>query len=86
MKFKHMLCVLFAAAVLGRIWITPRLTSIPTVEGTYEAIAHMLVGFLLLVRFYDPKEEVGPSRACWRLGWLLTAWEAGWFLFQKLVG
>ena len=68
---------------LGRIVIVPRLTNIPTTEGTFEALAHLFVGFLILVPFYDRKQELGPSRLYGWLGWILAFWELGWFVFQK---
>lgn len=74
--------ILSLLCLLGRVFITPRL-ALPTIEGTYEALAHLLVGFLIIVRFYDPTEIIGPTRIYGWIGWGLTAWEAGWFLVQK---
>ena len=83
MKFnKTTLIVLAALVALGRMWIVPRL-NVPTLEGTYEALAHMIVGFLILVPFYDPEDELGPSTFYGWLGWTLGLWELGWFLVQK---
>jgi hypothetical protein len=76
--------VLAAATLLGRVFIVPRLTHIPTVEGTYEALAHMLVGFLVLAPFYDRRQQLGPSKLYGWIGWGLAFWELGFFLVQKL--
>lgn len=70
---------------IGRMLIVPRLTGIPTATGTYEAFAHMLVGFLILVPFYDKKQVLGPSKTYGWLGWSLALWELLWFLAQKHV-
>lgn len=82
---KKFIIIAICAAFVGRIFITPRLTHIPTLEGTYEAITHMLVGFLLIVRWYDPHEKIGPSDFYWRLGWGLAFWELVWFIAQKAL-
>ena len=68
---------------IGRVAITPRLTSIPTFEGTYEPLAHMLVGFLILVSFYDKKQVLGPSKLYGWIGWSLSLWELLCFVVQK---
>jgi hypothetical protein len=81
---KKLLLFVAALTAVGRIFITPRLTNIPTATGTYEAFAHMLVGFLLLVYFYDRDQRLGPSKLYAWLGLGLGLWEAGWFLVQKL--
>jgi hypothetical protein len=73
------------AVAAGRVFITPRL-AVPSSEGSYEAFAHLFVGFLVLVPFYDPKQLVGPSRILGGIGWFLAFWELGWFLFQKFHG
>jgi hypothetical protein len=86
MKSKSLIlwaAILFA---LGRIFITPRLTNIPTVTGTYESLAHLFVGFLILVPFYDRKEELGPSKLYGWIGWGLASGEAVWFAVQKIHG
>jgi hypothetical protein len=74
-----------AVIVLGRGFITPRLGSVPSFEGFYESFAHLVVGFLVLVRFYDPTERLGPSRDMAVLGWLLALYELVWFLVQKFA-
>lgn len=79
-----MLLAFAAAAAVGRAFIAPRLADVPSIEGTYEALAHLLVGFLILVPFYDRDQQVGPSRIYGRIGWALAFWEAGWFAVQKL--
>ena len=71
-------------SLLGRAWITPRLTGVPTIEGTYEAIVHLFVGFLILVPFYDRKQAIGPAKLYGWIGWGLAFWEAAWFLVQKI--
>lgn len=86
MKFKIILISFAVAAALGRVVITPRLVNIPTIEGTFEALAHLLVGFLILVPFYDGKQSAGPSKTYGWIGWGLAFWEAGWFAFQKIHG
>jgi hypothetical protein len=85
MKFKKIIFALAAAVALGRVFITPRLTAIPSAEGSYEAVAHLFVGFLILVPFYDPKQLLGPSKLYGYIGWLLGLWELGWFVMQKLA-
>lgn len=84
MGFKVAVLVSAFAVAVGRIFITPRLVNIPTAEGSYEALAHMLVGFLILVSLYDRQGTIGPSKLLGRVGWALALWEAGWFLAQKL--
>jgi hypothetical protein len=79
-----LICSVAAIAALARIFITPRLANIPTIEGTYEALAHLFVGFLILVRFYDPDEFCAPSKLYFWIGLALALWEAGWFLVQKI--
>ncbi len=69
---------------VGRMFITPRLASIPSVEGGYEAFAHLFVGFLILVPFYDRKQIIGPTKTYGWIGWLLALWEGGWFIAQKI--
>lgn len=76
-----LLCALIV--LLGRLWITPRLTTVPSAEGIYEATAHLFVGFLIAAPFYDKKQQLGPSHLYGVLGWALTAWEALWFFVQK---
>jgi hypothetical protein len=83
MKFFPLVLVFAIATALGRIVVTPRLTNIPSVEGAYEALAHLFVGFLILVPFYDRDQELGPSKMYGWIGWALALWELGWFLFQK---
>ena len=67
----------------GRMIISPRLTTTPSFEGSYEAIAHLFVGFLILVPFYDREEKLGPSKLYGYTGWGLAFWELGWFIAQK---
>lgn len=76
--------VLLAVVIMWlRVCITPRLINIPTFEGTYEAFAHLFVGFLILIPFYDCKDALGPASAFGWLGWILALWEAFWFILQK---
>jgi hypothetical protein len=82
---KKLVCIAAIAIALGRIFITPRLANIPTVEGGYEALAHLVVGFLIIVPFYDRKQWLGPSRLYGAIGWALALWELGWFIAQKLL-
>jgi len=44
----------------------------------------MLVGFLILVSWYDRRDAVGPAKLYGRIGWALASWELAWFLIQKL--
>lgn len=81
---KYFLLLAAVAIAVGRIFIVPRLTGIPSIEGSYEAVAHIIVGFLIIVPFYDRQEKVGPSTAYGIIGWALALWELGWFLVQKL--
>jgi len=81
---KILIYVLGAAIAVGRIFIAPRLTGIPSIEGSYEAVAHIVVGFLIIVPFYDRKQQLGPSHLYGCIGWALALWELGWFLAQKL--
>jgi len=83
---KAAIFVCAALTMLGRIWIAPRLTNIPSATGTYEALAHMFVGFLIIIPFYDGKQALGPSKLYGWIGWGLALWEAGWFAVQKLHG
>jgi hypothetical protein len=89
------LAIAFLIAI-GRIFITPRLTHIPSAEGGYEALAHLFVGFLIMVPFYDRQQKIAhsvfsmiPTRATSRarlfacIGWALAFWELGWFLVQS---
>ena len=70
------------AVLLGRVFIIPRL-SVPTIEGSYEAFAHMLVGFLVMLPLY----ESSPRATRWaKVGWVLALWELGWFIAQKYLG
>ena len=78
------LYALAAGIAVGRVFITPRLTNIPSIEGSYESAAHLVVGFLILVPFYDRAQKLGPSRLYGCIGWALALWELGWFLAQKL--
>lgn len=83
-RMKKVIIAASIATAVGRIFIAPRLTNIPTLTGTYEAFAHMFVGFLILVSFYDRKQLLGPSKLYGWLGWSLGLWEAAWFAVQKL--
>lgn len=80
---KYLIVLLSLAVAIGRMFIVPRLTNIPSTEGAYEALAHLFVGFLIIVPLYDPKESIGPSRLYALIGWILAFWEAGWFFAQR---
>lgn len=82
MKSKLAIFIFAFLILLGRIWITPRL-NVPTIEGCYESFAHLFVGFLILVPWYDRKELLGPSKLYGWIGWLLAFWELGWIVVQK---
>jgi hypothetical protein len=81
--YRLLLLVLIVLTIAGRFLIVPRLTHIPTLEGSYEAFAHMVVGFLILVPFYDPRERVGPSKLYGWCGWLLGIFELVMFVAQR---
>lgn len=83
MTFEIPLYILAGLIFIGRIFIQPRLVNIPTVTGSYEAIAHMVVGFMLFAPWYDPKEVLGPSWTYFVIGWIISFWELGWFLIQR---
>jgi hypothetical protein len=78
---KRAVIALTLLTILGRILITPRLTSVPSAEGSYEAFAHMFVGGLLMVGIYDRHNE--HARTYWWLGWALGIYELIYFLVQK---
>jgi hypothetical protein len=80
-----LIIVLVLAFAVGRAFIKPRLTNIPSPEMSYEAFAHLFVGFLILVRYYDPQQTLGPTHLYSWLGWGLSLWELGWFLAQKYL-
>lgn len=82
---RYLLYACAAAIALGRIFIAPRLIGIPSIEGGYEAIAHLAVGFMILVPWYDRHDRLGPARLFGRIGWALALWELGWFLAQKFA-
>ena len=84
MKFKVSVLVFATVALVGRVLITPRLTNIPSVEGTYEALVHLFVGFLIIVPFYDRAQRLGPAKLYGWIGWGLGFWELGWFVVQKM--
>ena len=71
------------AFVIGRLFITPRLATVPSVEGAYEAAAHIFVGFLVLVALYDRRQVLGPSRLYGLIGLAITAWEGALFFIQR---
>jgi hypothetical protein len=90
---KGIFVVLAIAVFIGRIFITPRL-SVPTMEGSYEAAAHLLCGFLILLRVHELDVEPGRTwanwkamhgavRLYWRIGWAIAWWELGWIMVQK---
>ena len=82
---KLLVCAIAVAIAIGRVFITPRLTGIPSIEGSYEAVAHLVVGFLIIVPFYDRQQRIGPARLYGVLGWALAVWELGCFLGQKFA-
>lgn len=83
-RFTRIILLAVLAIALGRMFIKPRL-NVPTAEGGYEAAAHLLCGLLILVRFYDPKQILGPSKLFWWAGWSLALWELAWILVQAGV-
>lgn len=81
---KRIFLLLAFLIVLGRIFITPRLTNIPTFEGTYETLAHMISGGFIFIGVYDWHSELGPSRFYFWLGIMLGVYELMFFVVQKL--
>lgn len=75
--------------VLGRLAIKPRL-DIPTVEGSFEAFAHLFVGGLFgfwLARRGTPDEAIEPyGLRMMFLAFVLSAFELFLFLIQKFGG
>ena len=63
---------------VGRLFITPRLTHIPTPELTYEACAHLLCGGLIAIHLYDRSQKLYG----W-MGWGIALWELACFVLQK---
>lgn len=76
------LAFLAIAIAVGRIFITPRLTHIPSLEMSYEAFAHLFVGGLIGVSWYDWNDKRATLYG--RIGWALALWELAWFMVQKL--
>jgi hypothetical protein len=86
--FKRVVIVLAILTALVRVFIEPRLTNIPTFEGTYEALVHMFVGFLIILPIYEHFRYIGGSseaRALGWIGWGLALWEGLWFGIQKYL-
>jgi len=78
---KNKLAIFSAAAIaVGRIFITPRLTHIPSPELTYEALAHLVCGGLIAIHMYDHKQKLYGY-----LGWGLALYELVYFLIQKML-
>ena len=63
---------------VARLFITPRLTHIPSVELSYEAFAHLLSGGLIGIHLYDHSQKLYG----W-LGWGVAFWELFCFVVQK---
>ena len=74
---------LFLAVLVGRVFIIPRVTGIPSIEGSYEAMAHMFVGFALLLPAYQWCYSLEINWYWLAIGVLLSLWELGWFLAQR---
>lgn len=68
------------AVAIGRAFIVPRLTQIPTPEMSYEAFAHLLCGGLIAIHLHDRTQRLYGY-----LGWGLALWELTWFVAQKLL-
>jgi hypothetical protein len=73
---------LATAFAVGRLFITPRLTHIPTWELDYEAWVHLFVGGLIGVSWFNWSDKQATLYG--RIGWALAFWELGWFIVQKL--
>lgn len=80
--------VLYAIAAMvfiGRLLIVPRLATVPSLEGTYEALSHIIVGALLFAPIYDWKQRLGPSRIYGVIGCVISLWELIMFLLQRFA-
>lgn len=76
---KRVLVITLALAVaVGRLFITPRLTHIPSPEMSYEAFAHLFCGGLIGIHLYDRSQKLYGF-----LGWGIAIWELAMFLLQK---
>lgn len=82
---KRFIIVAAATIFVGRLLITPRLASVPSAEGAYEALSHLFVGALLFAPMYDWRESVGPARLYGAIGAALSGWELLLFLLQKFA-
>lgn len=80
---KYILIALSALTVAFHFFVSTRLNSVPSIGGTYEALAHLLAGFLIGVPFYDRREILGPSRLYGMLGWAISVFELVYFLIAK---
>lgn len=80
---KRAICILALLTLIGRVLITPRLSSVPSWEGSYEAFAHGLSIGLILIGAYDWYSQLGPARKYFWLGWALGIYELIYFLIQK---
>lgn len=80
-----MLIFLTVLVILGRLLIEPRL-DLPTFEGSYEAFAHLFVGYLFGVAFFYYKfdRRLKNNFQLW-IGVILSVFELIMFLYQKYV-
>ena len=76
---KRLFVVVVALSIaVGRAFITPRLSHIPSPEMSYEAFAHLICGGLIGVHLYDRSQRLYGY-----LGYGLAIWELVWFVIQK---
>lgn len=78
--------ILIAVVIIGRLLIEPRL-SVPTWEGSYEALAHLYVGGL--IGWWWKRRDLacekidGKGFKCLMLAVALSLFELVMFLYQK---
>ena len=80
---KKLVLVTALAVFVLRFFITPRLTHIPSFEMSYEAFAHLFVGGLIGVSWYDKKNATAALYGA--IGWSLVIFELLMFLWQKFL-
>lgn len=77
---KFLVYLLFPLMIIGRILIEPRL-DLPTATGSYEAVVHLYVGWLLGAWWVSRKIK-SESAYLW-MAILLTIFEVVMFVYQK---
>jgi len=74
--------LLTAFLCIGRV-IVPLRPNVPGWQGSFEALAHLIVGFMIGVSFYDRRNQLQDAQFCGWLGWFAAFWELGLFLGEK---